>query len=125
LVQKSETSTLWRRIGLVDVVSPRTIAAERIRSYIANGYEPHIISFDSGAAQFVQRRVEEVSPVAGERLADVEIPEGLIVAAVISKGKAIVPRGDHRLEAGEEVLLFVLQEEATTAYLLFPGPESG
>lgn len=125
LVQKSETSTLWRRIGLVDVVSPRTIAAERIRSYIANGYEPHIISFESGAAQFVQRRVEAVSPVAGARLADVEIPDGLIVAAVISNGKAVVPRGDHRLEAGEEVVLFVVQEEANTAYLLFPGPESG
>ena len=32
LVQKSDTSTLWRKMGLLDVVSPRTIAAERIRS---------------------------------------------------------------------------------------------
>ncbi|MDH3686163.1 MAG: Trk system potassium transporter TrkA, partial [Myxococcales bacterium] len=31
LVQKSETSSLWRKVGLVDVVSPRTVAAERIR----------------------------------------------------------------------------------------------
>ena len=125
LVQKSETSTLWRRIGRVEVVSPRTLAAERIRSYISNGYEPHIISFENGTAQFIQRKVEAVSPVAGALLAEVEIPDGLIVAAVISNGKAIVPRGDQRLEVGDEVVLFVLKDEATTAYLLFPGPESG
>ncbi|HEB89317.1 MAG TPA: Trk system potassium transporter TrkA, partial [Deltaproteobacteria bacterium] len=45
LVQKTETSSLWRKVGLVDVISPRTIAAERISNYIANHYEPHILSF--------------------------------------------------------------------------------
>ena len=34
LVQKSETSSLWRKVGLIDVVSPRTLAAQRIRRYI-------------------------------------------------------------------------------------------
>jgi len=122
LVQKSETSTLWRKVALLDVVSPRTVAAERIRTYIDSGYEPHI-SFENGAAQFMQRKVARLSPVAGASLADVEVPRGLIVAAILREGKAMIPRGEDRLQEGDDVVLFVQREEASVANLLFPGED--
>ncbi len=124
LVQKSETSTLWRKVGVLDVVSPRTIAAERIRAYIDSNYEPHISSFENGAAQFLHRAVHPQSPVAGERLADVETPDGLVVAAVIRGGKAMIPRGDYRVEVGDDLIVFVLRAEVPMAQLLFPGPDA-
>lgn len=124
LVQKSETSSLWRKVALLDVVSPRTIAAERIRSYIDSNYESHIVSFENASAEFIQRRLDEKSPAVGATLADIEIPQGLIVAAVLRAGKVIIPRGDHRLLAGDTVILFVGRAEAGTAQLLFPGSDT-
>jgi trk system potassium uptake protein TrkA len=124
LVQKSETSTLWRKVALIDVVSPRTIAAEWIRRYIESDYEPHIVAFENGAAEFVQRKVYPQSAVADVRLRDVEFPEGLIVAAILRGGRASIPRGDHRLEVGDDVILFVRRAEVGMAQLLFPGPDS-
>lgn len=124
-VQKSETSNLWKKLALLDVVSPRTIAAERIRAYIDGNYEAHIVSFESGAAAFMQRRIQAASPAAGERLADIEVPRGLIVAAVLRGGRAVIPRGDHRLEIGDDVVLFVQREEADMVHLVFPGAEQG
>jgi trk system potassium uptake protein TrkA len=121
LVRKTETSSLWRKVGLVDVVSPRIIAAERIRSYIDHDYEPHILSFQTDAAQFLQRRIAAQSAAAGQRLDEIEIPHGLIVAAVLRDGRATVPRGDDRLEVGDQVILFVRQSEADIANLVFPG----
>jgi trk system potassium uptake protein TrkA len=124
LVQKSETSTLWRKVAVLDVVSPRTIAAERIRTYIDNNYESHIVSFENGAAEFVQRRVYPQSPVAGGTLEHIEVPQGLIVAAVVRSGKARIPRGDDQLLVGDDVILFVRRSELDMAQLLFPDPES-
>jgi len=124
-VQKSETSNLWNKLALLEVVSPRTIAAERIRAYIDGNYEAHIVSFENGAAAFVQRRIQAQSPAAGERLADLEVPRGLIVAAVLRGGRGIIPRGDHRLEVGDDVVLFVQRDEVDMVYLLFPGAEQG
>lgn len=124
LVRKSETSSLWHKVALVDVVSPRTVAMERIQNYITHGYEPHLVSFANDAAQFMQRRVVEQSPAAGARLENVEIPQGLIVAAVLRNGKAIVPRGDEKLEVGDEVIVFVRRAEAAVAQLIFPGTET-
>jgi len=124
LVQKSDTTSLWRKLGLVDIVSPRLVAAERIRSYIQSDYEPHIVSFEHDSARFMQRRLVAQSPAVGQRLDTIEIPQGLIVAAVLRRGRAIVPRGDETLEAGDEVLLFVRHEEAAMVQLAFPGTES-
>jgi len=123
LVQKSETSTLWRKVAVLDVVSPRTVAAERIRSYIDSDYEPHIISFENGAAQFVQRHVYPQSPAVGGTLENIEVPQGLIVAAILRDGSTMIPRGNATIEAGDDVILFVRKDELATAQLLFPGPD--
>jgi trk system potassium uptake protein TrkA len=121
LVQKSETSSLWKKVGLLDVVSPRTLAAEYIDNYIHANYEPHVVSIENDTARFIHRVIAPQSPAAGERLADVEIPSGLIIAAVLTGGRALVPRGDHQLRVGDEVILFVRAAEVGTAQLLFPG----
>jgi trk system potassium uptake protein TrkA len=124
LVRQSDTSSLWKKVGLIDVVSPRTVAAERISTYVESNFEAHIVSFANGAAQFMQRRVVEQSAAAGCTLNNVEIPQGLVVAAVLHNGRAIVPRGDQQLEIGDEVILFVRQSEAWMAQLVFPGPDN-
>jgi len=124
LVQKSETSSLWRKLAVLDVVSPRTVAAERIRNYIDSNYEPHIVSFESGAAQFVQKRVYAQSPAADGTLDNIEFPQSFIVAAVLRDGKAKIPRGSDRLKVGDEVILFIPRSELGMAQLLFPGPDA-
>lgn len=124
LVRKSETSSLWQRMAVVDVVSPRTVAADRIRSYIENHYEPHIVSFENGAAQFVQRRVHPQSPVVDARLDEIEVPRGLIVAAILRDGAATIPSGQDALRVGDDVVLFIQESELGMAQLLFPGPDT-
>ena len=123
LVQQSDTSTLWRRVGLIHVVSPRITAATQISDYIKNGYQRSIMSVENGTAQFVHRRVEAESPAAGVTLAEAGLPFGLIVAAVLRGERSVVPQGDTRLEVGDEVILFVHRDELAMTQLVFPGPD--
>lgn len=124
LVQRSESSRLWQRLGLQQVFSPRALAYERIREYIESGYSGHIVSLRRGAAQVVERRLFEASPAAGVTLAEMRPPRGLIVGAVVRRDKVFVPGGADRLESGDLVILFVRAEELDTVRLLFPGAES-
>jgi trk system potassium uptake protein TrkA len=121
LVDRGETSHLWRRLGLMQVFSPRTLAYERVHEYIESGYNDNIVSLRRGAAQVIERRLFEASPAAGVSLAEMNPPRGLIVGAVVRGSKVFVPRGPDRLEAGDLVILFVRQEEVPTVQLLFPG----
>jgi trk system potassium uptake protein TrkA len=124
LVQRSETSQLWRRLGLQETFSPRQLAYERVQEYIDSGYSANIVSIKHGHALVIERRLEAASPAAGVTLADMSVPRGLIVGAVVRGSKVFVPRGSDRLEVGDLVILFVRQEELDTVRLLFPGRES-
>jgi trk system potassium uptake protein TrkA len=124
LVRKSDTSSLWRKVGLIDVVSPRTVAAERIRTYVERNYESEILSLENDDAQFMPRRVHAQTPAAGCTLNSLDMPQGLVVAAVLHNDRAIVPRGDQQLEVGDKVILFVRKSDAQLAQLVFPGPDN-
>jgi trk system potassium uptake protein TrkA len=123
LVHRAENSQLWRRLGLRKVFSPRVLAYERIREYINSGYSANIVSLRHGAAQVIERRIAEASPVAGAMLADVGLPRGLIVGAVVSGEDVFVPRGGDRIKVGDVVLLFVQKAELDKLQIFFPGPD--
>lgn len=124
LVQRGETSYLWRRLGLMEIVSPRAIAHQRIQEYIDGGYNAKIVSLHRGKAQIIERRLERASPAAGVSLAEINPPRGMIVGAVVRGEKVFVPRGNDRLEVGDTVILFVQEAEVAVVNLLFPGHEA-
>lgn len=123
LVERTETSHLWRKLGRMSIVSPRRIAAKRIKNYIDRGYSSNIVSLQRGKAQVVERVLAAASPAAGVTLAEIKPPRGMIVGAVARNKKVFVPRGSDRLEIGDTVILFVQEEHLPTVRLLFPGPE--
>ncbi len=123
MVHRSETTQLWRRLGMQEVFSPRTLARERIEEYIESGYSANIVSLHKGAAQVLERKLAEASPASGVTLAEMSPPRGMIVGAVMRGDDVFVPRGNDRLEAGDLVILFVHESELDTVRLLFPGRE--
>jgi trk system potassium uptake protein TrkA len=122
-VDRTETSHLWRKLGLMHVVSPRRIASERIHEYIASDYSGNILSLHRGRAQVIERRLAPASPAAGVTLAEMKAPRGLIVGAVARGEKVFVPSGKDRLEVGDVVILFVQEQHIPTVQLFFPGVE--
>jgi trk system potassium uptake protein TrkA len=124
MVHRTETTQLWKRLGLQQVFSPRLLAYEKIQEYINSGYSPNIVSLQKGAAQVFERRLAEASPAAGVTLAEMKPPRGLIVGAVKRGDRVFVPHGNDRLEVGDLVFLFVHEDELDTARLLFPGRDT-
>ncbi len=123
LVQRSDTSRLWKRVGLAQVISPRALAYQHIHRYIDSGYTAEIVSLKQGDAFVTERKLAAASPVAGCSLAEISPPRGLIVGAVVRGERVFVPRGKDRLEVDDTVILFVHKSEVDTARLLFPGKE--
>ncbi len=124
MVDRSKTTHLWRKLGLVHIVSPRTLVHERIEGYIRSGYSANIASLHHGSVVVVQRDIYPQSPTAGVTLAELDPPPGLIVGAVIRDEKVQVPRGSFRLEVGDRVILFVEEGEVALVRLFFPGSEA-
>jgi trk system potassium uptake protein TrkA len=124
LVDRSETSRLWQRIGNILPISARSLAAARIGDYITNGYKENLVTVADGSVTVIRRTVFEESPVAGASLIDISPPTGLIVGAVIRGPRVFMPKPTDTLHAGDQVLLFVHRSQNATVQLFFPGLEA-
>lgn len=53
----------------------------------------------------IEFSVPEASPVCGQQIADLALPEGTLIVLIGRKGDLVVPRGGTVLESGDQVLL--------------------
>ena len=122
LVNRMDYMPVARLIGLETVVRPRLSAANAILRYIRRGSVTSVATFKDSQAEAIQFNVSAASPLVGRRLAEVDFPEGAIVAAVVRQGetKAIIPSGDDRLLAGDQAVVFALPEAVGPVTGLFP-----
>ena len=61
----------------------------------------------------------ETSGLVGKPIQDAEIPEGVIVGAVVRDGKVIVPRGSTVIETDDRVVLFARPEAVRQVEKMF------
>ncbi|UCG86947.1 MAG: Trk system potassium transporter TrkA [Gemmatimonadota bacterium] len=123
LVNRMDYMPLARMIGLETVVSPRLSAANAILRYVRRGSVTKVATFKDSEAEAIAFNVSAASPLVGLRLAEVDFPEGAIVAALVreTESGAIVPRGDDKLLVGDQAVVFALPEAVGPVAELFPS----
>ncbi len=121
LVNKLEYVSLARRIGLDAAVSPQLSAANAILRQVRRGSVTRVATFKDTDAEAISFTVSSASPVAGHPLAQVDFPEGTIVAAIIRGETVIVPRGTDQLQTGDTAIIFALQDAVEPVTKLFPS----
>ncbi len=90
----------YREAG-IPAISPDRLAARRVEISLEPG-RISTVPFAGGLAEAVEVRIDEASPVRGKTLAQLHSPRWL-VAAILRGGRAFVPHGHDRLEAGDTV----------------------
>jgi trk system potassium uptake protein TrkA len=123
LVKKTDYVPLAKRIGLDALVSPRLSAANAILRYARRGTVTGVATFKDTDAEAISFHVSSTSPLVGRRLADIEFPEGAIVAAIVRTSMAdpIIPRGNDKLAAGDSVIVFALPSAVAPVSDMFPS----
>jgi trk system potassium uptake protein TrkA len=123
LVNRMGFMPLAKLIGLDTVVSPRLSAANAILRYVRRGSVTRVATLKDSEAEAIGFKVSAESPLVGRQLADIEFPEGSIVAAIVRgrNAEVIVPQGDDQLLEGDQVVVFALPEAVTPVAELFPS----
>ena len=60
---------------------------------------------------FRSAEVLSTSPIAGQRIRDIDFPEGVLVGAVLQEGKVMRPTGALRIEEGNVIALFSMTKD--------------
>jgi trk system potassium uptake protein TrkA len=104
-VNNPRNEWLYTKAWGVDVaISQVHLTSKVIEEEIGLGELVTLLKLNRGEAALVEVRLPETSPCRGQVIRDLRLPQDTVIVSVIREGRLVIPRGDTRLEAGDEIL---------------------
>ena len=112
----------FKLLGIQPAVSATDLILRLIEHEVPRYGLVHLLALEEERLEIIELEVADDAPVIGERVADIELPEGSLIISVLRAGGGFVPKADTVIEAGDEVLLVLDPglEEAITEFFA-PG----
>jgi trk system potassium uptake protein len=117
-ISRGEFAPLADALGVDVTISPRTLAAEAILRFVRKGEVIDVALLASGA-EMIELRVPEHCRVAGRPLSEVGFPDGAIVGALLRDGDVVIPTGREILRAGDDAVVFTVEDAVEGVENLF------
>ena len=105
----------------VSVSTPQLLTA-LVEEAVSVGSLVRLLRFEGGNAHLVEVTLADDSPADGVSVADLGVPRDATIVAVVRSDHLIVPRGDTRLAAGDEVLVLITADAEDEVQRLLVGP---
>jgi trk system potassium uptake protein len=119
LIDRFDYIPLVTRVGVDAAVSPRMAAVNAILSYVRRGSVLAVATLKGSTAQGIEFDVTPRFAYAGQRLAEIVLPAGSLIGAIIRDQRVIIPRGADSIRVGDRVVVFMLPEAIAKVEQLF------
>jgi trk system potassium uptake protein TrkA len=106
----------FKLLGIQPVVSATDLILRLIEHEVPRYGLVHLLALEEERLEIIELEVASEAPAAGQRVADVALPEGSLIISVLRNGTGFVPKPDTVIESGDEVLLVLdpgLEEKIT------------
>ena len=119
LINDRDYGPVSEAVGVDRFVDPRATTISTILQHIRRGRIKGVYSISDGAAELVDAVALETSPLVGKPLRDAELPEGVMIGAVLRGGSVLMPSGDTVINAGDRVVLMSMRENVKDVEQMF------
>jgi trk system potassium uptake protein TrkA len=87
----------------------------------------HLLKLKRESIELVELEVSESSPFAHKQVADISLPDGVLLSAILREGRALLARGSETILPGDQVLCLLepgKEKELITLFLPQERPET-
>ena len=70
-----------------------------------------VYSIGDAEAEVIEAQVLSTSPLAGQRVSDIDFPEGVLIGALRKGEEVIRPKGSTRIDEGDVVAIFAMAKD--------------
>lgn len=99
-------------MGVDVAVSQADLIAHLVAEEMSLGSMMTLLKLQKGQYSLVEEKVHPAAAAAGKRVEDLDLPADCILAAVIRKGRLLIPHGNTVLEPSDAVLAVVHASQA-------------
>jgi trk system potassium uptake protein TrkA len=123
LVNDPENEEVFRHLGISEVFSATRVIGSLLEGRTVFDEITHLFPAAEGRLYVTEVVLGKDAPAAGKSLLELALPDASLVAAVIRDGQVVVPRGEHRLEVADRLLLVALPENQENVLRILTGDE--
>ncbi len=98
-------------LGIDAYINPRATTVSSILRHIRHGRVRGVYSIGDAEAEMIEAEVLSTSPIAGQKIRDIDFPEGVLVGAVQKGTEIAKPTGGLRIEEGDVIALFSMASD--------------
>lgn len=104
------------------IITPKSIAVDTIMHFIRGRVNAQYSDLQAmhhlanGQIETLQFQIKEANKMTAKPLSHLKLKKGVLIAAIIRKGKTIFPTGKDRLEVGDQLLVTTLLPNITKIY---------
>ena len=104
------------------IITPKSIAVDTIMYFIRGRVNAQYSDLQAmhhlanGQIETLQFQIKEANKMTAKPLSQLKLKKGVLIAAIIRKGKTIFPTGEDMLEVGDKLLVTTLLPNITKIY---------
>ncbi|QUH18576.1 Trk system potassium transporter TrkA [Alkaliphilus sp. B6464] len=113
------------KLGIEVALNPVYITASNILKYIRGGKVVSVSLLLGGDGEVTEIIVGEDLPFTGKPLAELNLPKGIIIGAIVHNGEVIIPNGESVIHPGDRIIIFSLTEDLPTLKMFIKSHKGG
>ena len=120
-INNPKNEHIFKLLGIDNTVSVTDLILAQIEREIPAQSLVHLLTLREAGVSFVEAKVPADSPVVGKPLHSLGVPDDCVIPLIIRGGKGIVPHGETRLVAGDEVVAVTTIDKEDVLEKVFSG----
>lgn len=93
-------------LGIDAFVNPRSVTISRVLQHVRRGRIRAVHSVAQGAAEVIEAEALETSPLVGQPLRDLDLPEGMRFGAILRGAAVLKPHGSLVIKPRDRAVIF-------------------
>ncbi|MCF6221535.1 MAG: Trk system potassium transporter TrkA [Robiginitomaculum sp.] len=94
-----------RSLDIDMIIDPRATTVSSILRHVRKGRILDVFALEGGSAEVMEGEVLDTSPLSGKTLEEADIPDGIVIGAVIRNGNVMQPTPDLTIQTRDHVVL--------------------
>jgi len=122
-VNDPKNEELFKELGIDQTVSSTRIIFNLLEQQIETDQIIPLAALKKGDIEIVEGEVTPESPLAGQKIGQIDLPKNTLIISVIREGHAMIPHADTKLREGDSVITMIKADTEKELRAVFTGGE--